>query len=147
VALAVQGAPFGMADDDVATAELGEHRRRHFAGERARRVTRAILAAPRDRAAVEQRRDVAQVRRGYADRHFGGAERGRLQRRQQRRIRGDAGVHLPVADDELSPPGRGGRRPCRYHVSTSLPMCWFDSISAWARAASAAGKTWWITGL
>ena len=26
-------------------------------------------------------------------------------------------------------------------------MCWFDSMSACALAASAAGKTWWITGL
>ena len=35
-----------------------------------------------------------------------------------------------------------------HHVSTILPMCWFDSISACACGGlGAPGRRWWITGL
>ena len=108
-------------------------------------VARAILARPSAIALpASSVGDLAQVRRRNADRHLGRAERRGLQGVEQRGVCGHAAVHLPVADDEL----RSRRGPAgRYHVSTSLPMCRFDSISACARAASAAAKTSWITGL
>ena len=54
VALGVQRAALGVADDHVAAAELGQHRRRHLAGVGARLVRRAVLRAPGDGRAGEQ---------------------------------------------------------------------------------------------
>ena len=53
----------------------------------------------------------------------------------QRLVGRQAAVHLPVAGDQFLL-----RRHRVHQVSTILPMCWFDSISACALAASAAGE-------
>ena len=113
IAFAVQRAPLRVADDDVAAAELGEHRRRDLAGVGARVVARAVLRAPVDRAAVQRVGDVVQVDRRNADRDLGVAERRRLQRGEQRFVAGGAAVHLPVADDERAALAAVARRASR----------------------------------
>ena len=50
----------------------------------------------------------------------------------ERLIGSQAAIHLPVACDEFLFHDD--------HVKTILPVCWLDSISAWACAASAAAK-------
>src|SRR5690606_28755253 len=59
---------------------------------------------------------------------------------EQGLVGGQAAVHLPVACDEFFLAVHG------HHVKTILPMCRFDSISAWASAASAAANVLWMTG-
>ena len=49
VGLAEELPTLRVTDDCVTTTKLGQHARRHFAGERARRVLAHILRPPRDR--------------------------------------------------------------------------------------------------
>ena len=81
--LAVVGAALRMADDHVAAAEFGQHRRRHLAGVGAAVVRRAILRAPGDAAALQRQRDIGQIRKRHADRDFGSPRPGLLQRGEQ----------------------------------------------------------------
>ena len=132
VALAMILAALGVADDDVAAAEIHQHRRRHLAGEGALRVRRescapsAMACRP---AAICTAPSTAPARRPQRRRP---ACRMPAQGVQQRVVGSQAAIHLPVAGDQLP---SGHRHLVLVHqVSTILPMCWFDSIRAWACA-------------
>ena len=120
-------APLRVADDDVAAAELGEHRRRDLAGVGARVVARAVLRAPGDRRSPCSDGHLLQVRRRHADRHLGGA------------------ADAPPAAPAAAPRWRRGcrsssscrrRARLRRRATTSAPACRCagSSPSAHARA-------------
>jgi hypothetical protein len=106
VVLAVVLATLGVAGEDVAAAELGEHRPADVAGEGAGVVGREVLRAVLEQqaVAVDQRLDAAYVdERGQHD----GLDRGELFLVEaERDLLGECDglevvqVHLPVAGDE-----------------------------------------------
>ena len=147
VALAVQRAALGVADDDVAAAELGQHRRRDLAGVGARVVAEQSCAPQRMSLPASATATSREVGKRHAHRDVGVAERRRRERRRAARrwprgCRSSSSCRRRACVRMLACAGG-----CAHHASTSLPMCWLDSISACACAASAAGNTWWITGL
>ena len=123
VALAVQRAPLGVADDDVAAAELGQHRRRDLAGVRARLVARAVLRAPARWRCPRARARLRPGRRRRAHRDVGAGRAGRAAARPAaRRWRRALPFifQLPTTSLRRIVRCAGSRR---YHASTSLPMC------------------------
>ena len=127
VALAVQRAPLGMADDDVAAAELGEHRRRDLAGERAADRGSSNPARPRRSALPcssggDLARGTAPARR---PRHLGapsGADFSSAS--SSAALAATAAVHLPVADDQRASrrsPGRSPRAAPACRCAGSIP--------------------------
>ena len=96
-----------------------------------------------DRAAVQRVRDVA---RGRARARTPTTSASPYRRRpssaaSSASLPASAAVHLPVADDERAArPHRATPRRRAHHVSTILPTCWLDSISACALGRLAAGK-------
>ena len=144
VGFAVVLAPLRMADDGIAHAEFLQHGGRHLAGVGALRRAPTHPARPaRCGEPATQRLHLRQVRRGHADGDIAG------------RLLGSP------ASNALAPaprwrPGCRSSSSCRrsvsschcrlaYQVSTILPMCWFDSISACAlRARRPAANVLWI---
>ncbi len=138
VALSMQRAALGMADDHVAAAELGQHRR-----PRPRRCRRPACA-PNSPA-----RPSAMLAAGQRDRRLAtgtGTARTpprRTRRAAPRRCR-PATRHWP---DGCRASSSCRRSACavslmlRLQSSTILPTCTLDSISACACAACAAGNT------
>ena len=125
-------AALGVADDHVATAELGQHRGRHLAGVGALRRAPSSPARPSASvAAGAGDRDLRQVRR-TGTHTATSATHGRAARRcrQQRVVGGVAAVHLPVA---RRPAWRLGTHVAAFTRSARSCRCAaLDSISAWA---------------
>jgi hypothetical protein len=106
IGFAVIAAPLGMADDDVAAADVGQHGRADIAGVRALLGRVAVLRAQAHRAAgerlghrqqqLERRADQEVARRGLV-RQAGDEVAGQAASRAQQ------AVHLPVARDQFSP--------------------------------------------
>ena len=140
-------APLRMADDDVAAAELGQHRRRR--PRRCRRPTRgrAVLRAPGDRAAGER---VARRRRRYgagtqtatsAPQQAAPPSGRRAARRWPRGCRSSSSCRRRAC---------ARAAPAAAGVTTRAPACRCAGSTPSARApraASAAGNTSWMTGL
>ncbi|MNY29463.1 hypothetical protein D3C86_1635060 [compost metagenome] len=100
VGFAVIGAALGMADQCVAHTKLGQHRGSHLAREGTTCLSRHILGTPGHLRARQQRLALGKIgeRCANSQRRAG---RSRLDTVEQRRIGGQAAVHLPVADDQL----------------------------------------------
>src|SRR6185369_13869000 len=142
IGFAVVLAALRVADDRIAHAEFLEHGGRDFARVGALHMLRHVLRAEFQRRARAQRIHLRRVRRGHADRRrASGVPHALDQSADQGLVGRGIAVHLPVACDQLS------FHACSDQVSTILPMCWFDSMSSCALAASPAGKTLWMTGL
>ncbi len=102
------------------------------------------------RAAIAVARNTARARTARC-RTRAHSPRALPQRRHQRLVGGQGCRSSSSCRRSVSAVGRHRARRCCHHVSTILPMCWFDSINACACAAPlsspAAAKVLWITGL
>jgi hypothetical protein len=110
-----------MAQDHVAAAHIGQHRRAGVAGVAARGVFMAVLAAQRDLAAGQGAADRNQQGRRRAHQKLAlkgiGGAGPRRQVLGQGHGRGGGPVHLPVARDQLARhdlSSTGDPAPC-YH--------------------------------
>ena len=94
---------------------------------------RDILCGQRQRRPRRDARHLGQIRCRHGDRHItGGLPHAGDKGPHQCLVGSQAAIHLPVSSDEFLFHDD--------HVKTILPVCWLDSISAWACAASAAAK-------
>ena len=102
VALAVNRAALGMADDRIAAADVREHRRRNLAGMRPRLFGADVLAPETHAAARELAGDLGEVDERRAEDDFAGAGAGASRDQLAHEARGfrTAAVHLPVAGNE-----------------------------------------------
>jgi len=98
VTLPVQGAPLGVADDDVMDAEIAQHRSGHLAGERPLLVLAQVLRPQAHRARAEPLGHQRQVheRRTHGQLHVPGAGPGQ-DTVEQGGDRAAIAVHLPVS--------------------------------------------------
>ena len=140
------GAPLRMADDDVAAAELREHRRRHLAGEGAAARGWSSPARPSAIGAALQQPSAtcAEVGRRHAD---GDARPDTVPRSRSAASSASLAARLPFIFQ--LPATRPARplAPALTTCSTILPMCRFDSISACASRRLGGREDLWITGL
>lgn len=103
VGFTVVRAPFRMTDDDVARADVGQHRRREVAGMRAVGGGMAVLPADLDgRADGRDGKDIGQRRRRADEEVDLAAQAGvvTLENRAEGLGGGSRAVHLPVARHE-----------------------------------------------
>mgnify|MGYP006420785167 CR=1 FL=1 len=116
---AVAMATFGMADDDIATSRVGEHRRRNIAGMRTLGLNVTILPADRHRRVAEFFAYGRQQGEGRANQKFAGSSRrisdGRDAFGEAQPI-GAQPVHFPVSGNKLA---RHGETPSRHLLGPS----------------------------
>jgi len=111
----VIGAPLGVAEDDMAAAEIGQHGRADIAGVGALLGAMAVLGAQKDRTAGDFFRYGHQKMERRADQKFTGRRLvpqlgGEIARKAA--TRSQQAVHLPIARDQL-PPHRALAFRCR----------------------------------
>lgn len=103
IGLAKRVPALAVAEDHVFAAQIDEHCRTDFAGERAFRLGIEVLRPQRDSAALEKLSDKAQIgeRRTHGDADACFTAQPIDDRLGQLSGFGRGGVHLPVTDDEL----------------------------------------------
>ena|SRR5436309_3139406 len=89
-----------MADERIAATKLTQHRGSYFTGEGTTGLGRHILSAPRNLGTGQQRLALGKIGERRADRQLR-ARRRSLDTLKQRRVGGQAAMHLPIADDQL----------------------------------------------
>jgi hypothetical protein len=90
-----------MPDQNVAAAEIRQHRAAHFTGPGALGMFGNILRAPGDAAAVEHGPGLRQVGVGHADGDLGTALGAIAHGLQQPKVGGQAAMHFPVSSNKF----------------------------------------------